>query len=316
MDKQTEQFVRDFLDRQYLTYSKDEDIWRGEIYADYRDELSDAQITKILQSKSPREEMFGVIGDAYIDADWEERASIKRELRQNWDVDVRWSDAEDEVEMFIDEHVYFDIPFEHYENQTIYVDIILDTGDGNYDFVLNSVYPHYDGVYGQAVDEHASIANLAKWQGYSQDAMQKALSDGEDSGSKFLKSLRIELENCSTHMNAIVFLAEMTLGECIDLNERILAAQTSDEKSDKYYPWKFESEDSIWIPARTTCGLYDPWSGAGGPLEIEIEKGFNLPLKFVDSAWPDGGRGYSVGEIYGVTRQLWDGIELLARKVA
>ena len=316
MNKQAEQFVRDFLDRQYLKYSKEDDLWRGEIYCDYSDELADSQITKIVQSKSPRDEMFSVLDDAYSDSDWYYRKELKSELRRAWDAAVRWSDVEDDVDEFIDEHVYYDVPYEHYEKQTVYVDIILDTGDGNYDYTLNCVYPHYDGVCGQTIDDHSAIANLTKWQGYSKTAMKNSLNNGVDGGSKFLKSLRVEIENCSTHMNAIVFLAEMTLGECIELNERILAAQKSDEKSDKYYPWKYKSRDSIWIPAKTTCGLYDPWSGAGGPLEIEIEKGFNLPVKFIDSAWPDGGRGYSVGEIYGVTRQLWDGIELRARKVA
>lgn len=317
MNASVEQSVRNFLDAQYLKHTKDDDTWHGEIYADYSDELSDEQITKVVSDSDPSDALVSLIYDAYYETEWDYKSDLIKDLERKWNEEIGvWDELEEEIREFIDEHVFYDIPYDHYANQTVYVDIMLDTGDGNYDFTLNCVYPHYDGTYKEKINDSASIVHLAKWQGYSKTQVNRALFDEEFAESKFLKSLRAEVLNCSSHMNAIVFLVEMTLRECIELNERIAKAQTSEDKSARYHPSKYKSRDSIHIPAKSTCGLYDPWNGAGSILEIEIEKGFDLPLKYIDSAWPDGARGYSISEVYGVTRKLWDGIEIGKRKAA
>ena len=67
----------------------------------------------------------------------------------------------------------------------------------------------------------------------------------------------------------------------------------------------------------TACGLYDNWSGAGSVLEIELEKDVVLPLKFISSAWPDGGRGYSVANVYGICSSFWtDTVKQIAYQTA
>ena len=53
------------------------------------------------------------------------------------------------------------------------------------------------------------------------------------------------------------------------------------------------------------CGLYDTWNGAGSVLEIDLEKDVVLPLKYVSSSLPDGGRGWSVANVYGVCSSMW-----------
>ena len=40
-------------------------------------------------------------------------------------------------------------------------------------------------------------------------------------------------------------------------------------------------------------------------LEIELERDVELPIKYIDSALPDGSRGYSAESVYGVSSSLW-----------
>jgi hypothetical protein len=167
---------------------------------------------------------------------------------------------------------------------------------------LNCVYPHYNGTYGETIDENASILWLAKQQGYKKSDLNKALRNEEYKDSKLLKSIRTEIVNCSSHMNVLTFCVEMTLEEAINLNNRI---KEEEPLNKSYNPKERKGKDCITISKDTTCGLYDPWSGAGSVLEIELEKDVVLPLKYIDSALPDGCRGsYSINEVYCPTN-IW-----------
>ena len=88
---------------------------------------------------------------------------------------------------------------------------MLDTGDGNYDYVLNSVYPCWYGRYGETLDDRAGIVWLAKSQGYTRANLQRALRDGDTSGPKgFLASMRAEVANIASHMNTVTFLVAVS----------------------------------------------------------------------------------------------------------
>lgn len=82
---------------------------------------------------------------------------------------------------------------------------------------------------------------------------------------------------------ALTFLVEMTLKELIHLN--ILMKQ--------------KNSDNIVISSNTTAGFVDFWCGAGSDLEIKLEKDVIIPIKFIQSALPDGGYSdYSIEHIY------------------
>ena len=49
--------------------------------------------------------------------------------------------------------------------QEFFVNIMLDTGDGNYDYTLNSAYPCWYGQYDARLDEKSSLLWLARQQG-------------------------------------------------------------------------------------------------------------------------------------------------------
>jgi hypothetical protein len=312
MDRKTESIVREFLDEQYLKYNEKEDNWRGEIYADYRDEFDSRTLKEIFNDDHPQEAFDEKLFSGYDDCEWEYKSELIRDLKRNWDtVEVEWDEVEDEIREFIGENVYYDYPYDHYADQEVCVDIIVDTGDGNHDFVLNCVYPHYNGRNGDVMDDRASLLWLAKQFGYTKTQLNNARYDSEYGGSKFLESVDVEINNCSSHMNALTFFVKMTVRDCLALNERLNAVWKNEEKGTEYTPWKAKSKDHIIIPKGTACGLYDPWSGAGSVLEIEIEKDIKLPLKYVDSAKPDGCRGYGVGDVYGMMDRFWSNVKVV-----
>ena len=268
-----------------------------EIYADYRDTLQNETITRWCKAENPGdafyEEMFKWY-DEFCDFDCPEE--ILRVIKPHWDTG-RYELDEDAVIEWLREHLYYQLPVDHYLDQTVCVDLIVDTGDGNYDFVLNDIFPHYDGVYGEVISEKASVLWLSRQQGYKKRELNKALYHRETNGSVFMESLRTELANCSTHMNCLTFFAKMKVRELLRLNEAL----------------RGERKGKLLIPKGVPCGLYDPWNGAGSVLDIRLEKDVLLPLKFIDSALPDGGRGYSVASTYGICESLWkDGVKSCA----
>ena len=76
----------------------------------------------------------------------------------------------------------YKLPEEHYLDQSVCVNIIVDTGDGNYDFVLNDVYPHYNGRYGDIVPEEASVLWLVRQQGFTKRQLNQALRQEQYNG--------------------------------------------------------------------------------------------------------------------------------------
>lgn len=306
MNPIVEAAVRDFLNAQYLTYDKTFDCWTGEIYADYRDELSDTTIKEIFDADSPQDALYEKLDAAYFDAPWDYNKELIHELKQIWhknDEVPEWdSEIASEISDFVQEKVMWNWPYDHYANQMVEVDLILDTGDGNYDFVLNCVYPHYNGTKGETINNRASIVWLAKQMGYTKQQLNNALRYNQFEGSKFLKSITEEVLNCTSHMNALAFFVSMSVQDCIELNKRVEKAK-GDLPS--YKAHESNSKDFITIPKGTCCGLYDSWSGAGSILEVEIEKDIELPLKLVSSAQPDGCRGYGIKDIYGIMSSFW-----------
>ena len=61
----------------------------------------------------------------------------------------------------------------------------------------------------------------------------------------------------------------------------------------------------IIIDEKAECGLYDPWSGGGSVLEVQLEKDVRLPIRFIRSATVDGGDGYSIRDVYGTDASIY-----------
>lgn len=260
-----------------------------EIYADYNDTIQKESVIRWCEAANPGDAFYEELFEWYNDfCGFDCPEEILRVIKPHWDTEKYELDEESVME-WLHEHICYQLPVDHYLDQTVCVDLIVDTGDGNYDFVLNDIFPHYDGVYGEVISEKASVLWLARQQGYKKRELNKALYHRETNGSAFMESLHTELANCSTHMNCLTFFVKMKVRELLRLNEALHG----------------ERKGKLTISKEVPCGLYDPWNGAGSVLDIQLEKDVLLPLKFIDSALPDGGRGYSVASAYGICESLW-----------
>jgi hypothetical protein len=293
----------------YLTYDEKSDCFCGEIYADYRDEFSDENISDILKSNCPQERFNGIMFDSYFDYEWELKADVIQfvinELEDN--EEIRCAEITDLIQAYCDEHIYFNYPYQHYLDQEVCIDILVDTGDLNFDYTLNSVYPHYNSNIEDEIDERASLVWLSSQQGYNKEQLEKALKEEMYDGSKFLKSVREEVLNASTSMNCLTFLVKMTFRDAIKLQERIKEDKKLKSDGSWYEPENRLGTDFITIDKSVECGLFDTWNGSGSTLEIVLEKDIQLPLKYIDSIEVDScsTRGYGVADVYGLDSSPW-----------
>lgn len=307
--EELKQAVSEILDT-LLGYERQSDgTYRCEIYADYRDEMDNKTAIKILEAGEPMETFWDILDEWYGCCRWELEDELEKEVRDKLtDEDGPYPDGlsdedDDALRDVLLELVHYDLPIDHYLEQTFYVDIMVDTGDGNYDYTLNAAYPCWYGTYGAPIDDRAGIVWLARTQGYTRGRLQRALRQGDMADPKgFLESMRVELANLPSAMSTVTFLVELTLEQLIELNRLI--------KLQDRYGHYYDSREKpycgyIVIDKDTMTGLYDPWCGGGSVLEVQLEKDVKLPVKYIRSALPDGGDGYSVGEVYGMCGSAW-----------
>lgn len=286
-----------------------------EVYCDYRDELGDEAIKKIMKSDNPREafesEMFDFDDWWYLD---ELQKEVQRRL------------TEDEKELFLNnktemsDYIYgtysFYLPHEHF-NKPVKVNIMLDTGNMNYDFTCDNVL-NWDGQYsGGEFDKHSSMIWLAKQQGKStllkkcvKDSWRRWINNEQqykettECKDKFVISAMHELANLTSHMGTMTFLVEMDLFDLFKLKE---AMEVEKEWNDSYELEERKGTGYIVLDKSTMCGLFNAWSGSGSLLEIDCEKDIEIPIRCVFDAVVDGTKiyGYDVDEVYGLIGSAW-----------
>ena len=278
----------------------------GEIYADYRDEMQDKTAIEILESKYPMETFYDKMFEWYMDTDVDYKDEIEMDVRSFLEDNTYPEGLDDEQEEFlhdwVSENVYFNYPDDHYLKQDFYVNIMMDTGDGNYDYTLNAHYPcWYGGRRGEAMDDKASLVWLAKQQGYTKGQLRKALDNGDMADPKgFLESVRVEVANMGSHMQTLTFLVKMNLGTLMKINRML---QIREEDGRKYDATKYPYSGYIMLDKSVMC--YRSVAGWGSVFEIQLEKDVKIPVKYIRSCLPDGGDGYSVGSVYGMCGSAW-----------
>lgn len=304
--------VKAFLEDEIYSFQRQKDgTYIVEIDADYRDELSEKTIGEIVNSSDPMCEFYCKVEDSYQEYIWECEDELKKKTIDGLTQDDGpfpeglTDEQEEEVNDWLYEFVSFEAPYKHYLNQDVCVNIMMDTGDGNYDFTLNAHYPcWYGGKQGDALDNKASIVWLAQQQGYTKGQLRKALDNGDMANPKgFLESMRVELANMASHMQTLTFLVEMSFEKLLMLNQLI---KQQDRNGHFYDARKNPYCGYIVLDKGTMCGLYDPWQGGGSVLEVQLEKDVKIPVKYIWTALPDeAGPGYSVSNVYGMCRSAW-----------
>lgn len=304
MDARLKAAISEIIDTQ-LGYQKQRDgTFIYEIDADYRDEMDAKTAIEILKSDEPMETFWAQLDEWYRDHEFQLRNDLENTIRAKLTVpdgpcpDGLTDQDEAELSDLLLELVHYDLPVEHFMKQAFPVNIMTDTGDGNFDFTLNRLYPRR---YGESIDARAGIVWLAKTQGYSRARLQRALW-AEDPPEGFLSSVQVEFANLSSNMSTVIFLVEMTLAELIELN-RLIRLQ---DRNGRHY----DSRDNpycgyVILDKRTKTGLYDLWYGAGSMFDIQLEKDVRLPIKYIRSALPDGGDGYAVKDVYAMCAAAW-----------
>lgn len=297
------QKLKSFLDDRYGSWAWDEQsqCYYDEPYRSYDDIIDDKTIGYILDSNYPMEELEDKCYDWWEDAAWQCEMELVKEFqktltRQSWD--------DDQIREELESMWYFKYPIDEYLKQEVNVDICIDTGDANYDYTLNAVYPHYNGRTGDVIDDDASLVWLAKTQGYSKEQLQHAFNTFEDSLERhgFLETVYDEVLNCSTPMPALIFPVKMSLGKLIELYE---VMHKRDQEGYEWYSENREDCGSIIVDKNVDCTLYDFWDGDGGCWGIELEKDVEIPIKYIKSAEPDGAHTYSMQSCYGCNSDCW-----------
>ena len=301
LDKAIEQF----LETEMYSFQKQKDgTYEVEIYASYDDQMSEKTAGEILNDNDPECALYCKVDEWNQYYIWH----CEDELRDkciSYLSEHEIEHDEEEVSDFLREMVFYTPPYKHYLDQEFCVNIMMDTGDGNYDFTLNAHYPcWYGGRQGVALDNKAGIVWLAKTQGYTKGQLRKSLDSGDMSNPKgFLESMRVELANMASHMQAVTFLVRMSLAQLIRLNYLI---KQQDRNGHFYDATKNPYCGYIVLGKETMCGLYDPWQGGGSVLEVQLEKDVKIPVKYIWTALPDGaGPGYSVSDVYGMCGSAW-----------
>lgn len=209
MEKEIKNIIVNALnERDELTYheSHGSPYWEFDVYANYQDKLSDDQIKEILSSDDPKLELIDILYDVYADYTIDAIDEIKRyvfdSIAEKYSEDIS-AEEENEISDFIHDFVFYNLPEDHYLDQEVNVDILVNNGDNNYDFTLHHTYPMNYGS--DVIDEHAGIVLLAKLQGYSLYDLRQTLAQGmsQENQKHFLRAFALKSQ---TRRQAWVFL--------------------------------------------------------------------------------------------------------------
>lgn len=310
--KKLEARIERVLEQEYL-HLKTDDGYEVEIYADYRDEMDAATAIEILEADHPRQTFSEKMWEWYMQVEMQEIDSVIDNVKSILESNDKlfpdgMSDYDEEtVSEYVKERVYIVLPEKHYLKQEFYVNVCLDTGDGNYDYVHNATRPCWYGQYTDKLHDTASILWLARQQGYTKTQLWNVLSadsrdDVADQGD-FLLSMRQEVANCCSQCQQLHFLVRMTFEECIELNALI---KLQDRNGKNYDARKNPYCGYIVLDKSTETGLYDCWNGGGSVFEIKLDKDVRIPIRFIAKALPDNERNsYSISSCYGMCRSVW-----------
>ena len=286
-----------------------------EMYLDYRDELGEKTLYDIMTSDNPKlafddlifewemndrlqnyePELFGKIESVLSENELEF-------FEENRDLFVKW----------INENWYFYYDASHF-NKEVEVNLMLDVGNLNYVFTCDNILNYYGRG---EIDKNSSVLWLAR-QFKKVTALRASVKsqfreDGyycerKREDDPFIESLIQELENLPTHMGTMTFLLHMGLFDYFKLRD----AMKAEEKENESYEYKERKGTGYIVVSKDTmCGLFEPWSGAGSVLEVELPADLKIPLKAIFTAEIETGKsqyGYSVDEVYGLCGDCWKG---------
>lgn len=290
-----------------------------EIYTDYRDrELSVDTIRDIFNSDCPQER-FNEILDEWVADNYPYQMDFLISAIKEYLSDEEkefFDDNEDEITDYIRETVYFYYNSDDFNNELL-VNIMVDCGNGNYDYACDNIL-NYCGS--EEIQDESSVLWLSKTQDKEADLRelcQKAFNgefESSESPQGFVETSVQELENFPGNMGTVTFLVRMKLKDIF----KILEIQKEEfDPNAQYDPRLNKSESYLLLGKETQCGIFDPWTGAGSCMEIQLEKDVKLPIKYAELC-VDGCKmhGYDVQEVYCMMESCWKESLKCIKKIA
>lgn len=257
------------------------------LYPDRTDYLTLKELTAVMEvDDSHYDALIDLLDEAYAEAFDDALDELLDEVLDHWDtVDdpMPWDAAdEDTVREIVRNAVDFVLDYDHFLRQTLYLNILINTGDGNADFTHNNWLDRH--ALTRPIPDDSGLLWLARSQGYSDADVEWAIRSPQKTHGVFLDSVLDECANATSLMNALTFFVQMSVGQ--------------------FVAW-LDSGADLTLSSDAACGLWDPWSGAGSLLEITLERPVTIPFAIAEAA-PDGVRGnYDVADTYGMLRRFW-----------
>lgn len=247
-------------------------------------------------------DQFDMVLDDEIFWDWEK--SIRETTETILDeVGISWDDNNDrweEARYYLEDAYGVNPPYRQIYGEELKVNIVLWT-EREKDIDSTSISKMKKALErGEEVDEYLRdnmLVKLCESQGYSFEDLAAAykLNRSEESKAvkaeygEFLESVVQEMETYNGHMGALTVLSTV---EARDVNK------ISNPGSE------------IKVGKDAMLGVFDPWYGYGGLLEIKLEKPFVVPTDRVfdvqvEGHVPNDWGSYSVDKVYGLFDESW-----------
>lgn len=275
-------------------YRNNSKLFKESVYYDYRDEIDTRDIVKCKDIYELQDRCIEIIYES--GAIWELENHVLNKVLEKLDLDIKDYENGYNVEDLIRDYIEidynlddlfsrskFDVNLMPYQQENANVegtelmyelqDIIENINEGK-------IITKDDEIKSE------SLKKLFSSQGYK---ISDLVDENKVNNSKFLKSFINELNNYYTNTPAfIVFLTQL------DINN--------------YYDLKNGEKDLIF--EKGMCGIFDPVTGSGSILEMELEKPFTISFEKDDyfnliQVDEFSEYGYSVNEVYGLRPSAW-----------
>ncbi|AYJ74229.1 hypothetical protein BSP15_212 [Bacillus phage BSP15] len=276
--------VQNILGQHSYVEDNGDGTYAVEVYVYPYDRLRDTQLEAISQADNPHEAFIESLDEYVFECEGYAKSALFDDIKSEWDEEKHgyFGDVRDAVIDFLDTNVHADFPYNHFLQQKVLVNLVVDAGDANYDYTLNSFanVHYYDD---DQLSPESGLVWLVKQQGHSVEELIDVINSEEGNGNKFIDSIVNESANVTTSMNALAFSVQMSLEDFIKIKE---------------------NKVDLTLGKYTTAGLQDYWNGAGSLNDIQLDKDVVLPHDIYD-AHIDGARGYGIMGIYGVDSDFW-----------
>lgn len=247
----------------------------GEIYVDCRDMYIEDKETLKEYIKGGREYIEEQLMNILCECDSEDFGYVHQIVRENLSKE-EYEENFDIIQDYLIDNISFYLPSEFIWGTEVPTNILITAyDDWNFEFTQNTFHKK------QLLE--GGVSWLIQQQGYKVSDFEDEVFNKEEFSNIFFKSLYQEIIDTTTDLNALTVSVKMTLKEFIDMKESLENKTLKELQISKY----------------CDIGLVDFWLGAGGVLEIALEKDLVIPLENIYQIDCDYNFCYGISEIYG-----------------